>query len=82
VQRTEGFALEPDAVLGVHHAQWGRYRLRADLAEAGLPERVFEHAGTPRLNGPGWPAAGGGSWARRRMIATGTEKKPLRSAVE
>ena len=38
--------------------------------------------GLPRLNGPGWPGAGGGNCARHRMIPTGTEKKPLAAAVE
>ena len=38
------------------------------------------HPGAPRQKGPGWPGAGGGSWARRRMTDTGTAKKALRSA--
>ncbi len=38
--------------------------------------------GEPWLKGPGWPGSGGGSWARRRMIETGTEKNVLFSGVE
>ena len=38
--------------------------------------------GLPRLKGPGWPAAGGGSLARSRMIDTGSEKNALFCGVE
>ena len=38
--------------------------------------------GPPRLKGPGWPGAGGGSCARSRMIDTGMEKNSLRGGVE
>ena len=58
-------------------------RAEPDVGEARVLELGLQHAlAPPRLNGPGWPGAGGGSSARRRMIPTGTEKKPLRSGVE
>lgn len=82
MQRAEGLAVEPHALGGGRHAQRCAGAPHLDVMKAGLLVRGFDHSRGPRLNRPGCPGAGGGSWARRRMIETGIEKKRLASGVE
>ena len=53
-------------VLGVRHAQWGRYQLRDDLAEAGRRDGALDHTVAAEAEWSGLARTGGGSWARRR----------------
>ena len=82
MQGPEGLAREADELGGRRQPQGSGDSPHLDVGEARLLKGRFDDTGSPRLNGPGWPGAGAGSCARRRMTDTGIEKKELASGVE
>ena len=82
MQGAEGLAREAEELGGGREPQGSGTRCTSTPVKPARSSAAWITPGAPRLNGPGWPCAGAGSCARRRMIEIGIEKKPLASGVE